>query len=59
VSFFGSDRRIQSIQHPGRDSHLHVIRQLDDDATSRIPAEPADDLYVFAVKRMVTVVNDG
>jgi hypothetical protein len=49
----------QRIQHPGRDSHLHVIGELDDDAISRIASEPTDDLYVFAVERMVAVVNDG
>ena len=49
----------QRIQHPGRDGHLHVIRELDDHAISRIAPEPPDDFYVFAVKRMVTVVNDG
>jgi len=59
TTFVGELLTEQRIQHPGRDSHLHVIRELDDDAISRIPTEPADDLYVFAVKRMVTVVNDG
>ena len=49
----------QRIQHPGRDGHLHVIRELDDDAIGRIAPEPTDDLYGFAVKRMVTVVNGG
>jgi len=49
----------QRIQHPGRDGHLYVIRELDDHAVSRVAAEATDDLYVFAVERMVTVVNDG
>ena len=59
ANFVGELLTGKRIQHPGRDSHLHVIRELDDDAISRIPAEPPDDLYVFAVKRMVPVVNDG
>ena len=46
------------IQHPARDGHLYVISELDDDAISRIAAEATDDLDVFAVERMVTVVND-
>jgi len=58
VLFVGELLTDQRIQHPGRDGHLYVIRELDDDAISRIPPEPADDLYVFAVKRMVAVVND-
>ena len=49
----------QRIQHPGRDGHLHVIRELEDDAIGRVAPKPADDLYGFAVKRMVTVVNGG
>ena len=49
----------QRIQHPGRDGHLHVIRELEDDAIGRVAPEPADDRYGFAVKRMVTVVNGG
>ena len=46
------------IQHPGRDGHLHVIRELDDHAIRRIAAEPPNDLYVLTVEGMVTVVND-
>ena len=49
----------QRIQHPRRDGHLHVIRELEDNAIGRVAPEPADDLYGFAVKRMVTVVNRG
>jgi hypothetical protein len=48
----------QRIQHPGRDGYLHVIGERDDHAVSGIAAEATDDLYVFAVKRMVTVMND-
>jgi hypothetical protein len=48
----------QRIQHPGRDGHLHVIRELDDHAVRRIASEPPNDLYVFTVEGMVTVVND-
>jgi hypothetical protein len=48
----------ERIQHPGRDGHLHVIRELDDHTVRRIASEPPNDLYVFAVEGMVTVVND-
>ena len=58
-TFVGESLTGQRIQHPRRDGHLHVIREFDDHAISRIPPEPTDDLYGFAVKRMVTVVNDG
>ena len=58
-NFVGELLTGKRIQHPGRDSHLHVIGELDDDAISRIASEPTDDLYVFAVERMVAVVNDG
>ena len=51
-----TDKRIQ---HPGRDGHLHVISELDDHAISRIAPKPTDDLYVFAVNRMVPIANDG
>jgi hypothetical protein len=47
------------IQHPSRDGYLHVIRELDDHAISRVASEATDDLYVFAVKGMVTIVNGG
>jgi hypothetical protein len=57
-NFVGELLTGKRIQHPGRDSHLHVIGELDDDAISRIASEPTDDLYVFAVERMVAVVND-
>ena len=46
------------IQHPGRHGHLHVIRERDDHAVRRIASEPPNDLYVFTVEGMVTVVND-
>jgi len=59
LTFVGELLTDERIQHPGRDGHLHVIRKLDDHAISRIASEPTDDLYVFAVERMVTVVNDG
>ena len=49
----------QRIQYPGRHRHLHVICELDDHAVRRVASEPTDDLYVFAVERMVPVVNDG
>src|SRR3982074_2806555 len=49
----------QRMQHPGRYGHLHVIRELDDHAICHIAAESTDDLYVFAVEGMVTIVNDG
>ena len=58
-NFVGELLTDHRIQHPGRDGHLHVIRELDDDAIGRIAPEPTDDLYGFAVKRMVTVVNGG
>jgi len=58
-TFVGELLTSQRIQHPSGDGHLHVIRELDDHAISRIAAEAPDDLYVFAVERMVTVVNDG
>jgi hypothetical protein len=47
------------IQHPTGYSDLHLIMQSDDEAVGRGAPEPTDDLYGFAVKRMVTVVNDG
>ena len=56
--FVGELLTDQRIQHPGRDGHLHVIREFDDHAVSRIAPEPTDDFYVFAVEGMVTVVND-
>ena len=56
--FVGELLTHQRIQHPGRDGHLHVIRERDDDAVRRIAAEPPNDLYVFTVEGMVTVVND-
>jgi len=59
VLFVGELLTGNRIQHPGRDGHLYVIREPDDHAVRRIAAEPTDDLYVFAVERMVTVVNDG
>jgi hypothetical protein len=57
-NFVGELLTGKRIQHPGRDGHLYVIRELDDHAISRIASEATDDLYVFAVERMVTVVND-
>jgi len=57
--FVGELLTSQRIQHPGRDGHLHVIRKLDDHAISRIAPQPTNNLYVFAVKRMMSVVNDG
>ena len=57
--FVGELLTDQRIQHPGRDGDLHVIGELDDHAVGRIASEPTDDLYVFAVERMVSVVNDG
>lgn len=48
----------QRIQHPGRNGHLHVIRELDDHAVRRIASQPPNDRYVFTVEGMVTVVND-
>jgi hypothetical protein len=59
VLFVGELLTDQRIQHPGRDGHLHVIRELDDHAISRIAAQATNDLYLFAVKRMMPVVNDG
>jgi hypothetical protein len=59
LTFVGELLTDQRIQHPGWDGHLHVIRELDDHAICRIAAESTDDLYVFAVEGMVTVVNDG
>ena len=58
VLFVGELLTGKRIQHPGRDGHLHVISELDDHAISRIAPKPTNDLYVFAVERMVTVVND-
>ena len=57
--FVGELLTDQRIQHPGRDGHLHVIRELDDHAVRRIASEPPNDRYVFAVKGMVTIVDDG
>ena len=57
--FVGELLTDQRIQHPGRDGHLHVIRERDDHAISCIAAEATDDLYVLAVELMVSVVNDG
>ena len=48
----------ERIQHPGRDGHLYVIRELDDHAVPRIASQPPNDRYGFAVEGMVTVVND-
>jgi hypothetical protein len=56
--FVGELLTDQRIQHPGRDGHLHVIREFDDHAVRRIASKPPNDLYVFAVEGMVTVVND-
>ena len=56
--FVGELLTDQRIQHPARDGHLHVIRERDDHAVRRIASKPTDDLYVFAVEGMVTVVND-
>lgn len=47
------------IQHPTGHSDLHLITQFDDEAVGRGAPEPTDDLYGFAVKGVVTVVNDG
>ena len=58
-TFLGEWLTGQRIQHPGRDGHLHVISEPDDHAISGVAPEPTDDLYGFAVKRMVTVVNGG
>jgi hypothetical protein len=58
TNFVGELLTGKRIQHPGRDGHLHVISELDDHAISRIAPKPTNDLYVFAVERMVTVVND-
>ena len=49
----------QRIQHPGRDRHVHVVRERNDHAVGRVAPPPTDDRYVFAVERMVTVVNRG
>ena len=57
--FIGELLTGQRIQHPARDGHLHVISEFDDHTISRITPEPPNDLYVFAVKRMVAVVNGG
>ena len=56
--FVGELLTDQRIQHPGRDGHLHVIRERDDHAVGRIASEPPNDLYVFTLEGMVTVVND-
>jgi hypothetical protein len=58
VLFVGELLTDQRIQHPGRDGHLYVISQLDNHAISCIASEPTDDLYVFGVERMVSVVDD-
>ena len=58
-TFVGELLTGKRIQHPGRDRHLHVISERDDHTVSRIASELTDDLYVFAVEGMVTVVNDG
>jgi hypothetical protein len=58
VLFVGELLTDERIQHPGRDGHLHVIRERDDHAVRRIASEPPNDLYVLPVEGMVTVVND-
>ena len=59
TNFTGELLTGKRIQHPGRDGHLHVISKLDDHAIRCLASEPTDDRYVFAVERMVMVVNDG
>jgi hypothetical protein len=59
VLFVGELLTDKRIQHPGRDGHLHVIRERDDHAISRIAPEPTNDGYVFPMEGMVPVVNDG
>jgi hypothetical protein len=58
-NFVGELLTGKRIQHPGRYRHLHVIHKLDDHTVSRVAPEPTNDLYVFAVKRMMSIVNDG
>ena len=58
VLFVGELLTGERIQHPGRDGHLYVIRELDDHAVPRIASQPPNDRYGFAVEGMVTVVND-
>jgi len=58
VLFVGELLTDQRIQHPARDGHLHVIRERDDHAVRRIASEPPNDLDVFTVEGMGTVVND-
>jgi hypothetical protein len=59
LRFFSELLTAHRIQHPTGYSDLHLIMQSDDEAVGRGAPEPTDDLYGFAVKRMVTVVNDG
>jgi hypothetical protein len=57
-NFVGELLADKRIQHPGRDGHLHVVREFDDHTFGGMSSEPTNDLYAFAVKRVVTVVND-
>ena len=59
LRFFRELLTAHRIQHPAGHSDLHLITQFDDEAVDRRTPELTDDLYGFAVKGMVTVVNDG
>ena len=57
--FFGELLTAHRIQHPTGHGDLYVITKLDDEAVCRIAPKPTDDLYLFAVKGTVAIVNDG
>lgn len=59
LRFFSELLTAHRIQHPTGHSDLHLITQFEDEAVGRGAPEPTDDFYGFAVKGVVTVVNDG
>jgi hypothetical protein len=59
LRFFSELLTAHRIQHPAGHGDVDVITELDDHAVARRSPEMTDDLYAFAVKRMVTVVDDG
>jgi hypothetical protein len=49
---------VHRIQHPAGHGDLHLVAELDDDAVGP-RVEPPEDRYGFAVKWVVTIVDDG
>jgi hypothetical protein len=45
------------IQHPTGHGDLYIVAKLYDEAVCRVAPEPADDLYMFAMNGMVTIVD--